>query len=120
MSAPFPRSPTHVRNVAEPLWSPVFACFSGPDTRNLNDLVLISFRLARTRVGASEGKLRRPALPAARHSQSQASRARSRRPGRAGASGSDRPQAASVVALRQATIGATCLHPPGEERTPAR
>jgi hypothetical protein len=69
------------------------------------DLLLPRARRVRT---FREGKLRRPAGAAARHPQSQAAGARPCCPAddRAGAVGSDRPQASSVAAARRATLAA--------------
>ena len=69
------------------------------------DLLLPRARRVRT---FREGKLRQPAGAAARHPQSQAAGARPCCPAddRAGAVGSDRPQASSVAAARRATLAA--------------
>src|SRR4029077_13790955 len=63
---------------------------------------------ARDARAVRQRKLREPARPAARHSQSQAARPGSRRPPaeRAGAVATARPQAVSVAPARRATPGA--------------
>ena len=49
---------------------PVLACFSDTESRNLNDLVLIAFRLAHEGAWAlRREKLRQPPRPAARPSE---------------------------------------------------
>jgi len=107
-----------IGRIATRLIMPCIPCLIDTKWRNINNLILILFSShARDAPGAlRQGKLRRPARPAVRHTRSQAASARSCGPAaeRAGAVGSDRPQASSVAAPRRATVAAAArFHRPG-------
>jgi hypothetical protein len=67
MIASFSRNPSMPEIVADPPASTCYHLFPRADSRNLNDLILISFCLARaTRASAREEALWQLARPAAR------------------------------------------------------
>jgi hypothetical protein len=101
------QSPADAGNRYRPVFAVVLPpVFSRRESSSFNSLVLILFASCARRVRTfREGKLRQPAGAAARHPQPQAAGARPCYPAadRAGAVGSDRPQASSVAAARRAT-----------------